>query len=147
MSEKVTRKIKFRQALFSVGKFCGFHYWGFYNGSFIEPAWSEGYSMNAAEKRSCQFTGLLDKNGREIYEGDILRTASEPFWAWLVKFGAFYAYAGHEECTDSDIETEVVGWFRENQSLIEPLIDSDDLEVIGNICENPELLKDDGTNT
>ena len=66
-----------------------------------------------------QFTGLHDKNGKEIYEGDILRFENLP---------------------DLDIvEATDGGW--------NPFIDSMETdgawhyEVIGNIYENPELLE------
>lgn len=68
-----------------------------------------------------QFTGLLDKNGKEIYEGDI--TTSEI----------------------SDEPKEVVFWegcfchkWEDGRGHI---FNPKKLEIIGNIYENPELLK------
>jgi hypothetical protein len=63
-----------------------------------------------------QFTGLLDKKGKEIYEGDIVRGAN-----------GFLAYIDFED-----------GAFQiraHQNALIDPI------EVIGNIHENAELLK------
>ena len=78
-----------------------------------------------------QYTGLKDKNGKEIYEGDICETVTysgKPFGTIdVVKFsgGAFKL---------TDIEDAL---------LPIPLDDSDiqSVEVIGNIYENPELLE------
>ncbi|MBE3116911.1 hypothetical protein IMZ68_06870 [Candidatus Bathyarchaeota archaeon] len=64
-----------------------------------------------------QFTGLLDKNGKEIYEGDIvLRDYGRP---------------------DDEQYKEVISDIR-----IDCAFDNDVVyEIIGNIHENPELLK------
>lgn len=77
-----------------------------------------------------QFTGLLDKNGKEIYEGDILRI--EKMWqskyqTVVVRFeqGAFALYPNMTEKVNCDL-------FGGLQAIE---------EVIGNIHENPELLK------
>ncbi len=89
-----------------------------------------------------QFTGLFDKNGKEIYEGDIVE------YKILTGFG----------CEDDDFRNsqkaiikraEIVfrnGKFtpREDCSVPDDAFyawRTFDFEVIGNIYENPELLK------
>ena len=76
-----------------------------------------------------QYTGLKDKNGKEIYEGDILR------------------FQFSEWCISPVYWTKERGWtVHGNITAWEYSIGSDfsksNLEVIGNIYENPELLKE-----
>lgn len=72
-----------------------------------------------------QYTGLKDKNGKEIYEGDIVQ---------IYKGGTTYEVAWMEK--DG-------GWFcfSNSDDHYEPLYHAD-FEAIGNIHENPELLKE-----
>lgn len=101
-----------------------------------------------------QFTGLTDKNGKEIYEGDIVRREpAEMNEVGVVKFG----YYNHE-FQDKRDETHWdggVGFYIEfpkyqrgmSHDLIHPQggdmppTNESVLEVIGNIHENPELVK------
>jgi len=80
-----------------------------------------------------QYTGLKDKNGKEIYEGDIIECDK---LEWYKK-----AFLSEAEIKEKPPYREVVEWDFESLSMRE-----DDYEyswtVIGNIYENPELLED-----
>ncbi len=70
-----------------------------------------------------QFTGLKDKNGKDIYDGDIIREFDGVLW---------------DVCFDK----ELVQWHCRCEIDSIPLYEFiEDSEVIGNIHENPELLK------
>ena len=81
-----------------------------------------------------QFTGLKDKNGKEIYEGDIIEYAVQD------DGGGWDVCRGSVEFTDCAFQVRLVDGCDFN-GLYEFLCDWDKCEVIGNIHENPELLK------
>lgn len=83
------------------------------------------------ENTICQYTGLTDKNGKKIFEGDILRHADETILK-TVWNDRKYGFAA--QCVKGSVLLKDCKW-----GLWE--FESDEVEVIGNVFDNPELLK------
>lgn len=81
-----------------------------------------------SEVEIMQYTGLKDKNRVEIYEGDIVRIKSNP-----MDMTGYIIYDDFDlafELRDDENESQECLWYQEQE-----------LEVIGNIYNNPELLE------
>ena len=77
-----------------------------------------------------QYTGLHDKNGREIYEGDIVRTGKDNI--------------GDPEPMIGQVIMREGSWLIENEKMqeaIELFSEITSREVIGNIFEDKQLLE------
>ena len=91
-----------------------------------------------ADFKPSEYTGLKDSNGIEIYEGDII---------YFTYFGLFDTDEQHNGIVKYDDERaeyllEVIGSKQEERfSLGWIHYQDDEIEIIGNIYKNPELLE------
>lgn len=83
-----------------------------------------------------QYTGLKDKNGTKIFEGDIVKTYHGN---GKVVYSQQYALFGYIMLEKDNAEKEYD--YRFTDVVIE-----DGIEVVGNIYDNPELLEVDNEN-
>ncbi len=79
------------------------------------------YEMVHPNSELMQYTGLKDKNGKEIYEGDIVGFNEDDISPMVVTWN-----------------TDTLGWFPFTIASKEY---KDNIQVIGNIYDNKELLK------
>lgn len=116
----MTREIKYRQENNGV-----WHYWGYVKDrpeEFISPI----SLLNAG--KSYQYTGLHDKNGKEIYKGDIFDMGVIGFDRGC--FNGFY----------TESRSDDKGWDYSDSwedGMYHYVLQN---EIIGNIYENPDLL-------
>ena len=80
----------------------------------------------------CQFTGLYDKNGKRIWESNVV---------WLVYNGEEHMY--QIVWDNSELDFKATNGEENYGSNFEYLLCCDEIEVIGNIFDNPELLQEE----
>jgi len=111
----------------------------------------------SSDLKLMQYTGLKDKNGKSIFEDDIVVRKG-----WDTNSEEYYEWAHHKDFSDGvdealeakipiiDVVTDVVTmarfpvyWLKNEEFGYEgdDLEEPEKFEIIGNIYENPELIK------
>ena len=130
------REIKFRGKRIDNGEWVyGYYFQGFTGISYILVmhdhilGMTEFYEVDPSTVG--QYTGLKNKHGKEIYEGDIIVGTYKEDIGTDTGLVVFKCYGFKVEIPNVG-DDELVDWERY----------SDSIEVIGNIYENPELFGD-----
>lgn len=108
----------------------------FKKGVLVGEHWKFGETnfMSFDEIELMQSTGLFDRNGKEIFEGDIITNGKDVMCMKLHNTLGFYVEQKGK--VEFIADSAVLEEFEEDAKEI-----ADILEIIGNIYENPELLE------
>lgn len=90
-----------------------------------------------------QYTGLTDKNGKKIFEGDILKPDYDNSSYYRVAWDSGKLHLNIEEYCFNDSEGKALWSWCENIADYQINGCVDNCEIIGNIYDNPELLEVD----
>ena len=100
-------------------------------GSYISNEYGLPFAYQIRPETVSQFTGFTDKNGKRIFEGDILYIEDDDGNKYVTQ--VWYERGGLViDVKGCDYDYTVIGWLEYYYSM----------EVIGNIHDNPELLKE-----
>ena len=149
------REILFRGKRVDNGKWVegGFCYGGNRNESIICP--KHDFSTEVIPETVGQFTGLTDKNGKKIFEGDILKVQTRVYVEEdNPVFGKMKAQSEEKRTRYWVVEwgNQTCGgasWYfygkdrRFNRRASKSTLWNSEAEVVGNIHDNPELMEGD----
>jgi len=125
------REIKFRAIEKGDDKFVYYHNWE----SIRDLARRAEYGYIDV---ICQYSGLKDKNGTEIFEGDIVNDKELGKGIVVFQSGCFFMmYDADTNMEFLGIKTDIFGRLQEKRIV----------EIIGNIYESPELLENEKSNS
>ena len=94
-----------------------------------KEVWNGGDGASLNDGVLLQYTGFVDKNGKKIYEGDVVKSNNNHLFVINFKYGSFGAnwikddFVWHSFATNSFIEKK--------------------FEIVGNIYENPKLITEE----
>lgn len=100
-----------------------------FDDDFCQNAWKELLNFRVKSRWIImQFTGLLDKNGKEIWEGDFVKHDESGNWEVRFRFGAWHLFGEYPGL----LYPAAVGFDNGGKHS--------NLEIIGNIYESKHLL-------
>lgn len=108
----------------------------------VPTSWKEAYNLYAAHPDTIgQYTGLKDKNGKKIFEGDVVHIKGDGYGGTKVGKDYYRVVTFHEGAFCLSIEDGV------HYPVHTPIYEHRDSlnivnwDVVGNITDNPKLIK------